>query len=425
MRVCHNKPFRLQTMAAIALIAALMATSAGAQTRPAPTGLAITASGEVLYDSNSLRLSTGRSPRGHVDDIRYSPALTAAYARNVGPVAVNASGTIGRDYFQYNSHLNRNRISAGGSLQYRLGARCSLGVNGSYTSRQNGIGSAAIDGAVPIDIPPDDVGQVVDNRQESSSYGVNANCGSPSGRLTFGGGYTHSELNNKSPTRQFADSVSDVYNGNIGIGILRPGQLSINGSYSTIDYPNRRSFLSPVPIELLNAGVKTYRLGVTFTRPIGTRLSGTIGASYLHAAPSGPQGGYSSPAYNLGLTYNSGNRLTVGLTGSRNIIASTTAGALYRVVDQLGINSTYKLGHSLALDANAGFIINNYKQSFGIAGEPARRLDRSTTLSAGLTYSPRRLYDVRLFVSQTIRTSEPAVFDYNSTKVGATLAVHL
>ncbi len=86
--------------------------------------------------------------------------------------------------------------------------------------------------------------------------------------------------------RKFSDSNSDTFSGNIGVGILRPGQVSLTGSYSTIGYPGRRSGHSrgsSIPPQFLSTGVHTYRVGISLTRPIGTRLNGTFGVSYLHA----------------------------------------------------------------------------------------------------------------------------------------------
>ncbi len=390
-----------------------------------PNGLALTGSIETLYDSNVLRFARAVGPQAHRDDFRYSPAGSFTYGRSGGLLTLSVNGLIGHDFFQYNRYLDRNRYVGGGALTYRGGTSCQVTVTGNYTSRQNGIreAGAAIDPTNPVD----DVGVVIDNVQTSTLYGANAGCGSPTGRLSFGGGYTHSELSNGAVTRRFADSNSDSFNGNIGLGILRPGQLSLVGSYTTIGYPGR--FVGApgfvVPPQLLNRGVKTYRIGVSFSRPIGTRLSGSIGASFLHADPGGVQQPYSSPAYNIGLNYVAGPRLTFSLTGSRDIIASTTAGALFRVVDQIQLVSHYSLGEAISIDANAGFINNNYKQSFAVPGDVARISEATKQFGLSLTYAPRSLYDVTVNVNQTIRNGNPSILNYNSTRAGVTLAVHI
>lgn len=390
-------------------------------------GLSLNATGEVLYDSNVLRSSVPTAfTTAHRDDFRYSPDLSATYGRSTGLLALTLNGLIGRDFFQYNRYLDRNRYVGGGSLMYHGSSSCQAGVNGTYSRRQAGIrdaGAAVVD---PSGAPADDVGTIIDNVLTASTYGANAGCGSPTGRLTFGAGYIHSSLSNEAASRKFGDSDADTYSGNIGLGVLRPGQLSLNGSYTTIAYPNRLSAAPAlgVPINLLNTGVKTYRIGVSFFRPIGTKLSGSLGVSYLHSDPTGGQGAYNSPAYTIALNYIPSQRLTFALTGSRDIVPSTTTGALFRVVDQVLLNATYSLGSSITVDGNVGFIGNNYKGGFAIPGEPLRRDDTTTSLGLGVTYAPRSLYDVTLNVTQSIRNSDPSIYNYNSTRVGLTLALH-
>lgn len=407
------------------------ATGAPGSAPAVANGLSLNAAGEVIYDSNQLRIPSsgtlGTSQRKK-DDFRYSPSLNAQYVRAVGRTTLIVNGLVGRDFYQNNKYLDRNRFSGGGSLSYRT-ASCSATGNGSYSERQNGIrgfGNSVQALPDPSNPPPDDVGRLIDNRQISTTYGVNGSCGSPSGRLTFGGGAQHSELSNGAISRQFADSNSDVYSAFAGLGVFRPGQLQVNGSYSIIGYPNRLTTPGVTPLPLgLNTGVKTYRVGVSFTRPIGTKLSGTIGGSYLTARPDGPQAPYSSPAYDISLSYTPGNRLSFVLLGSRNILASSTAGALFRVVDQIELTGSYQIGEAISARANAGLIRNDYHQSFATTGEPARRSEASKIFGVGVTYAPRPLYDVGVFVSETFRTANPSIFNYNSTKASITLAIHI
>jgi hypothetical protein len=394
---------------------------------PVPDGLSLNASGEVLYDSNVLRSSATAilNPNAHRDDFRYSPDLSATYGRSTGQIVLTLDGLIGRDYFQYNSYLDRNRYQGGGSLTYHSGSSCQVAVDGNYTQRQAGIrdaGTAIVEGGAPAD----DVGAVIDNVLTSAMYGANAGCGSPTGRLTFGGGYAHSSLSNGAARQQFGNSTADTFSGNVGLGILRPGQVSLSGSYTTIAYPDRLASAQSlgIPLSLINSGVKTYRIGVSLSRPIGSKLSGSIGISYLHSDPTGGQAAYSSPAYTLALSYAESARLTFTLTGSRDVVASTSAGALFRVVDQVLASSTYSLGSDFTLDAHVAFIANDYKDGFAVGNEPVRRNDTLVSVGGSVTYAPRSLYDVTLNVTHSNRSSDPSIFNYSSTRVGLTVAFH-
>lgn len=410
-------------------IAGIVFVAVPALAAPA-SGLQFNAIGEILYDSNQLRISGGgvQGPNErHREDFRYSPALNAEYVRAVGRSILTVDALVGRDFHQYNRFLNRNHIAGGGSFSYRASS-CSAVVTGNYSERQNGIRDSAI--ATPPEstgtVPPDDIGRLIDNLQIAANYGISANCGSGGGRLSFGGGAQHSQLHNVALARQFADSNSDTYSLFTGIGVLRPGQLQLNGSYSVIGYPNRLGTPGLVPPPFgINSGVKTYRVGLSFTRPIGTKLTGTIGVSYLTARPTGGQSPYSSPAYDVSLSYVPGNRFTFVVLGSRNIIASSTVGALFRVVDVIQLNGTYQISNSISTHANAGFINNNYKQSFATVGQVARRNDATKIIGVGVSYAPRPLYDVNFLVSESFRNSNPSLFNYNSTKASVTFAIHI
>ncbi|QYE34152.1 outer membrane beta-barrel protein [Polymorphobacter sp. PAMC 29334] len=412
--------------------AVLVATPAFADALSAPAGLSATATGEVLYDSNQLR-SLSATNR-HSDDIRYSPAGVLDYNHRLGRGTIALTGLVGHDFFQYNHYLDRNRFGAGGVLNQSIGSRCTAVVNGNYSSRQNGIYSSnnlstiPLDPTLPVivDGPPDDVGRLIDNRQIFATYGANANCGSPGGRLSFGGGVVRSTIDNGSQLRSFANSNSMVYSLYAGLGVFRPGQLQINGSYSTIDYPNRLiplgSTISPVG---LNTGVKTYRAGLTYSRPIGAKLSGSIGLSYLTARPEGGQSPYSAPAYDVSLNYHPSPRLSFAAVGSRSVLSSSSSGALFRVVDAFQLSATYDVSNTISTHANVGLTANNYKQPFTIPGEIARVSDTSKIVGVGMNYTPRPLYDIAVQVSEIFRSSNPRLYNYDSTRVSLTLSVHV
>lgn len=428
--VSERAVWRRRAIGPAVLLAACVAAPVTAQIAGGgASGLIITGAVDALYDSNVVRSSNVAvlAQQAHQDDYRVSPSVSAVYNRNSGRIALAANALIGYDFFRYNKYLNSNRYLGGGTLTYHGGSSCEVAVTGNVSSRQDGIrdfGAPIVD---PSGAPLDNPGTVIDNVTTAASYGGNFGCGTPTGRLTFGGGYTHSTISNGSPLRKFGDSDSDTYNGNVGIGILHPGQLSLTGSYSTIAYPNRYSgagFVN-IPPQLLNSGVASYRIGITLSRPLGTRFSGRIGAAFLHADPSGGEAAYSSPAYTLGLTYTPTTRLTANLSGSRDISPSAAVGALYSVTDQVQLDVRYTLGRAIFLDANVGLVKNSYKQGFAIPGEPARGDDTTTTFGVGASYRPRPLFDVSVNVDHSIRRSTPSIFDYTSTRVGLTVAVHI
>lgn len=383
-------------------------------------GLSFNIAGNLLYDSNPLRLSQGQEARPGESrtGFRFSPSVGANYGHEFGRQGLQFSTLVGRDYFLGNDQLTRNRFRFNGQLLYHLGSRCSGVVNSTFNRRQNGQEST-IDDEDPT-IPPDDVVRVVNNVQETLAYGVTADCGLSSG-LTFGGSANHSQQNNGARTRRFSNSDNSSFSVYSGVQVAR-GQLQLVGSYSTIDYPNRNLLLDP--LLLVSNGVKTRRIGLNYSRPIGSRLSGSLGLSYLKVNPDG-RDGYTTPAYNVSLTYHPGTRLVLSVNGSRNILSSRTVGALYRVVDQIGLNANYKLNSKINVNGNLGLTRNKFKQTFIVVDDPFI-INRDVSKRAGLrvTYSPRSLYDVSFGVDQVSRSSKPSLYDYDSTKVHLSLGVH-
>ncbi|MGI4878825.1 MAG: outer membrane beta-barrel protein [Janthinobacterium lividum] len=408
------------------IMVAAMPAGVAAQQANVKKGLSFDVLGDIIYDNNVLRIpdSFNLRPGEKRDDVRYSPALSASYDRDLGRQAVFITLTGGKDFYQNNSYLNRSRFSGGAGVDYRVGVSCSGVVSGNFSSRQNGIRDFSDPSAEDPTSVDDDIGRLQNNRQVVGTYGATANCGRPGG-LTFGGSAQHTSLTNKSITRSFADSRDNSFSGFVGLASIGRGQLQVTGSYSTIEYPNRLVGVTPT-FAGDDDGLKTYRVGLNYSRPIGTRLTGSIGGSYLTAQPNGGQSSYSSPAYNVALTYTPGVRLTTSLTASRDILASTAAGALYKVVDSVDFIATYKLSNSISTHADLGLDRRNFKQTFATAEEAVpRRTEVAKFISLGAIYAPRRLYDVSFDIRQNFRTSNPSIYNYNSTTVTLSLAVHI
>lgn len=420
--------------AAAALPAIAAAQSAG--------DLSIDIQGRAVYDSNQLRIPDSETvPAGRQrDDIRYSPSISLGYSRPIGRQRVFLSGLVGRDFYQNNSNLDRQRLQFSGGVNYTLGARCSGAIDASYSERQNGLngfGDRFVDDPTvpdpevipePIDpIVDDDVGRLVDNGQEALSYGASFGCGSASGRLSFGANARRSTLRNTAETRRFSNSNNTTYSGYVGVSAFGPGQLQVTGSYSTIDYPGRTLGLGPgIPVFLGATSTESYQIGLNYARPIGTRLSGSIGASYLTSRPEGLGAPYNAPAYNVSLTYRPGTRLTTTLSAARSIQSSNSVGALFTVLDRVQLGTSYQLGSSLSARAQASYERRNFRQSFALPGDglTARSRENTTTFGAGIGYSPRSLYDVGFDIRQRLRRSTPTFFNYDSTTATVSVGIH-
>lgn len=393
--------------------------------------LAVDGNMAVAYDTNILRIPSLSAQAGRSrDDVRYEPSASVTYSRPIGRQSVVVSALYGRDIYERNDFLSRDRLNLSGALNYAVGARCRGLASVALSRRQAGNRSALFDpdAGDPVIDPglEDDSGRTIDNVQKLTSTALNANCASPSGALSFGGNFNRRSLRNQAFTRRFADSDTNTFGGFVGVGVFRPGQLQLVGSYTTIKYPNGLQTVG-LPVPFARSAVDTYRLGLTYSRPIGSRLSGSIGASYLRGKPRDSSSGsaYSSPAYNLGLTYRPGTRMTFNLLGSRDIIASNSAGALFQVVDVVSLSTFYRASPSITARAAASLQRRDFRQSFAtIEDLVARDKQTFTVLNAGVSYAPRRLYDLSFDVAHAIRKSTPSIFNYDNTSATVSLGVH-
>jgi hypothetical protein len=380
-------------------------------------GLRVDASLNTLYDSNMLRLGKGfTGPGVDTSDFRFSPAATVSYGSALGRQRVFLSGTIGRDIYTRNSNRNRNYYSANGGLNWQLGSRCSGDVTGSYSSRQQLFS---------------ELSAATKNVQETVAFGGSAMCRTATG-LGFGGAIHRNTTRNDSAERMPFDTDSTSFSPQLTYGTPVLGQFSLSGSLNKISYPQRPVFTAPNVSEKDGVDILSGRFG--YQRGLGGRLSVNFGISYFNVKPKPtdilllvpispgtaiyiPQTRESNSnlGYDVGMSYNSGSRLTADVSARKSAQASINVGAQYQVVQSIIGNIGYRLNRALSLNTGVSYTQRDYRNSFSSLPEPQRRIqDKISRVFAGVSYSPSSLYSVSGELSYQDRKSNPDIYSYNS-----------
>lgn len=377
-------------------------------------GLRIDASLNTLYDSNLLRVGDSFPPRPGLSksDVRISPAVTASFGKAIGRQEFFASGNLGRDFYLNNSSRNRNSYGVNAGLNWRLGTRCSGDVSGRFSSRQQLFSEISIASV---------------NVQEQLSYGGSAICRTATG-IGFGASIRNSTTRNNSIDRAAFDTNSMSISPQLSYGNPTLGQFSLSGSFNQARYPSRFVITGPGTSEQDGVDIMSGRFG--YQRGLGGRLSVNFGVSYFDVTPKpadiivpiAPGIGIpvsresqSNLGYDVGVSYDSGSRLTADITGRKSAQASINVGAQYQVVQAIAGNIGYRLNRAIAVTSGISYTQRDYRNSFSSVEEPALRLqDKISRIFAGLSYSPGTLYSVSGDISYQDRKSNPDFYSFKS-----------
>jgi len=393
-------------------------------------GFRIGASLKTLYDGNILRLGDGLPlrPGASKSDFRISPSVSAAYGLPVGRQQLFIGADFGKDFYARNNRLDRTRYSIGGGALWRVGRSCSGSISGEYKQRQSLLSESSVQ---------------TDNTQRVQDYFVGGECAPPVG-LGFGGSISRSVTDNVNPARQVQDSRDWTYDLHLNYGSPGLGNFSLGGGYSHYDYPRRTLFVqSGGGLQSISDKLDNYQARVSYSRAIGTRLSVSGSASYVKVVPNPrevlnliqlPSGliealpnaraSYSGPGFSLSAQYRPNARVGTSLSASRNVSSSRNVGARFNIRDNVAGEVTYRFGPAIDTAVGASWDRRQYKGGFATFEEPLVRVEDKITRAYGrASYSPRELYAVDFEVAHQWRSSNPSIYNYDSTTAFVTLRV--
>ncbi len=377
-------------------------------------GFQVNANVNVLFDGNIRRLGDGLSPAGSDrSDFRISPSVTVSYARPLGSQRVFVNGNYGRDFYARLTQFDSNRYGGNGGVQWQLGRRCSgLATIGFNSSQQ----------LLSV------VSQLDNNVREDFSVGGSGNC-RVVGALGIGFSVQREQRRNSTALRQGNDLDSITYSPELTYGSPRLGRFSASGTLNRATYVRRTVFdTAGRPIA---DGVDFYSGRLGYQRGLGARLSINAGVSYFSTEPNpttvlvpisptlairqarGSQGSF---GYDVGVSYESGRRLSASLSARRSASSSPNVGAQSQVSQRIAADVHYRLNRAISTDLGVNYDQFDYRGSVISANEAfQRRSDSIVRVFGSVSYSPVSLYSVSLEVAHQDRASNPALYSYAST----------
>lgn len=375
----------------------------------------VTGSLSSLADSNFRRTEIAESA------LRLTPVVDAGVGLPLGRQQLFFGGDFGRDYILGHSQFNTNRVGVGGGVAWRVGTRCSGVAGAEYRSRLNQVLEQA---------------EFTDNVQNTTVYAGSATCQTSTG-LGIGGSIRHQDIENERPERAPFNLRSTVYAPNIFYGNPTIGQFSLGATFNNTLYPDR---FVPTAAGTVRDGISIFSGRVGYSRNFGSRIQLSLGGSYLKTKPKPdtqlaidpatgqviqvPRGGYSGGGFDVSLGYRASTRLSLNLSGSRNVRVSPNVGAQFILTQRFAADVNYDLSSRLSFGFGGSHLKNDYKQGFTSPDEPRLRVsDRLNRIYAQLDYTPVKLYSIGLIVAHQWRKANPSDFDYKSTTARLRLTV--
>ena len=371
---------------------------------PADRHIDITLQAEGRYDSNIARTSAAAAAvRGLTrEDWRFTPSVAVDIGTPIGGRhSLTVVGSAGYDFHRHNKRLDRERIGVNSTLGLNLSI-CNTSIQGGYTRRQSELGEiGAVGGGI----------QSVKNTETIRTIGSTVSCGRSFGfRPTASIQYENAD--NSNILRERTNRHALTYSGGVAYTHPSIGDLLV--------FVRRRETRFPDRPTLPGAGDEGYDVmsyGASYSRMIGTRLQGSVEATYTDVDKRGATTSGGSPnginwAANLTATVSP--RLQVHAVTSRAITSSLGIDSDYNKTSAYGIDGTFTLNPRVTL--NAGYSFQNRKffetqTGFG----PALTKDRVHSLFGGATYALNDRVKFGFDVGRASRAANGTFYDYTNT----------
>ncbi|MBA3896962.1 MAG: outer membrane beta-barrel protein [Sphingomonadaceae bacterium] len=402
----HRGVLRLRS--ALALPCALVPLAAHGQAARPTRHVDATLSTTLQYDSNGLLSDSAVNGSGpSQSDLRATPSLNLDIYVPVGRQAVFLAGGIGYDFHTRYKRFNSERINLAGGADLSYAGNCTSHVELGYARYHTNL----------ADIVDIGGGFTDNNREERRSFGIDAGCGGAIG-LRPSIGFRREEVRNSSFFRRISNDNTDTYTTQLGYSRPALGTVSIYGSFSDGEYPNRRT-------ATFVDGVRIFSGGLQYERAVGTRLTarGSLGYSRVEPkAPGVPK--YGGLSYSLSATYR-GDRISLTALGSRSVEQSNILDISYDIDTNFSLNAEYALSPKVNLLGDARYQRRSFRSSPLIPSSLARGSDRLYDVGGGVRLFPRNRLSFTLEAEREHRDADVRLLNYNDTRVSLTATVRL
>lgn len=362
----------------------------------------------LIHDSNLARSSREVAELRGLErsDFRYSPGVDLQIQRQLSRQLLFLSADIGYDFHRRNTQLNRHRllIEAGARLQF---SRCTGNLVAGYSSKQSEIGDL-------LDLAD------VRNLERTRSLGFDARCGGPIG-LVPSFGFDRSVTENDSDIRRRSDNRST--SATFGLAYARPsfGSLGLNSTFTKVRYPHR----DVLPDDALtDDGYRVTTIGIRYERDFGTRINGSVSLNHTKVRPNGSTRPFSGITASGGINFVVTPALKARLDFSRDVRPANDLGGSYNIVRSVAAQADYALGSRISLSAGASQEDRNIRGGDGLS---LVRLDneRRRSVFGRVAYKRGERASTDFELRHEVRTADPSIFNYTSTRATANYRIFL
>ena len=362
------------------------------------------------YDSNVARESKQSAEASGLrpDDIRYSLSASVNGARPIGRQLAYLRATVGYDFYQYNPELKRTRADISGGTSGPLGP-CRVGTNAGYVRTFAETASV----------------RDRDNRdgvQNTLNYGANAGCPviGPIGATVS---VARREVT-ASGSESLIDSHSTSVSGSLSYVSRTFGSFGLISSFSKTGYGN-----SPTPTQLQSKGFESYSVGLQYTRPIGTKLTGSASVSRYELKqdssggdPALVGGNTSGTAWTINFLYRPTSRLALSAGYSDSVGATYQVASSYQREKRADLSASYTFSQRLSGSLNAQRVDRSFSGRANAAlGQPSE--EQRTRIGGALSLALGRKVSLSLDASRDEVETDLSLFDYTADRVGIAAAL--
>lgn len=356
------------------------------------------------HDTNVARTSSAiAAQRGlKLSDNILSPEAGVDFSRAIGRNSMFLKGKVGYTFYERNTGLNKETADIQGGVGTRVGP-CQGNVNATFSRRRRDAGDLEVINTTAT--------------TDTTSATAATVCGLSGG---LGVSLSASQVWGSSDGGvQNVDYEGTSYNAGLVYRRSALGEASVFYSHSETEYSN-------VPGLIQRPGFETNSVGLSYSRKLGSRLTGTAMVSQTEAKSTSSTGGSSGDFeginYAVAATYRPSSRLDLGVSLSKNISPSTRVGRLFSVREGVTVDASYKIGSRFTYTLGAGQRRYSARGTLGTGGLVLKS-SRVNELTTSLRYQQNDRLSFVFDASHIENTTSDPLFDYSATRVGLTTSL--